>query len=79
MTELGNFGVQTHPDKSLHDLDFADDTEVLQDREAWRELVSCGRVRWSTTTTRLARERDLTNTPTTKFSFTTILLDNRLR
>ena len=25
VTELGNFGVQTHPDKSRHDLDFADD------------------------------------------------------
>jgi len=23
VTELGNFGIQTHPDKSLHDLDFA--------------------------------------------------------
>jgi len=29
VTELGNFGIQTHPDKSLHDLDFADDIVLL--------------------------------------------------
>jgi len=29
VTELGNFGIKTHPDKSLHDLDFADDIVLL--------------------------------------------------
>ena len=29
VTELGNFGIQTHSDKTLHDLDFADDIVLL--------------------------------------------------
>jgi len=29
LTELGNFVIQTHPDKSLDDLDFADDIVLL--------------------------------------------------
>jgi len=29
VTALGNFGIQTHPDKTLHDLDFADDIVLL--------------------------------------------------
>jgi len=42
VTELGNFGVQTHPDKSLHDLDFADDIVLLDsDSERANEHLTC--------------------------------------
>jgi len=42
VTELGNFGTQTHPDKSLHDLDFADDIVLLDsDSECANEHKTC--------------------------------------
>jgi len=42
VTGLGNFGVQTHPDKSLHDLDFADDIVLLDsDSERTNEHLTC--------------------------------------
>ena len=42
VTELGNFGIQTHPDKSLHDLEFADDIVLLDsDSERANEHLTC--------------------------------------
>ena len=42
VTELGNFGIQTHPDKSLHDLDYADDIVLLDsDNECTNEHIPC--------------------------------------
>ena len=42
VTELGNFGIQTHPDKTLHDLDFADDIVLLDsDKERANDHITC--------------------------------------
>jgi len=42
VTELGNFGIKTHPDKSLHDLDFADDIVLLDsDSECTNNIHIC--------------------------------------
>jgi len=42
VTELGNLGIQTHPDKSLHDLYFADDIVLLDsDSERANEHLTC--------------------------------------
>jgi len=42
VTELGNFGIQTHPEKTLHDLDFADDIVLLDsDNERANDHITC--------------------------------------
>ena len=42
VTELGNFGIQTHAGKTLHDLDFADDIVLLDsDSERANEHITC--------------------------------------
>jgi len=41
-TKSGNYGVQTHPDKILRDLDFADDIVLLDENiESVTRLIIC--------------------------------------
>ena len=42
VTEIGNFGIQTHPDKTLHDLDYAHDIVLLDfDNEHVNDHITC--------------------------------------